>query len=99
MGDAEIEQMEIPESSPAARSGLKTGYGKGIKVDFLNYKFPFYGHDGAGLGFNSRYAYNRALKAGFVICCSNLNLFFASLDKLGAFIFRDFESGKRKTVY
>lgn len=25
--------------------------------------------------------------------------FFASLDNLGAFIFRDFESGKRKTVY
>lgn len=25
--------------------------------------------------------------------------YFASLDKLGAFIFRDFESGKRKTVY
>jgi Ca-activated chloride channel homolog len=25
--------------------------------------------------------------------------FFASLDKLGSFIFRDFESGKRKTVY
>ncbi|HVZ25818.1 MAG TPA: VWA domain-containing protein [Sediminibacterium sp.] len=25
--------------------------------------------------------------------------FFASLDKLGAFIFRDFESGKRRTVY
>jgi uncharacterized protein with von Willebrand factor type A (vWA) domain len=25
--------------------------------------------------------------------------FFASLDKLGAFIFKDFESGKRKTVF
>jgi uncharacterized protein with von Willebrand factor type A (vWA) domain len=25
--------------------------------------------------------------------------FFASLDRLGAFIFRDFENGKRKTVY
>src|SRR5436190_182849 len=25
--------------------------------------------------------------------------FFASLDKLGAFVFKDFESGKRKTVY
>ena len=25
--------------------------------------------------------------------------FFASLDKLGAFVFRDFESGKRKTLY
>lgn len=74
-GNAEIEQMEIPESTPAARLGLKTGYGKGIKVDFLNYKFPFYGHDGAGLGFNSRYAYNRDLKVGFVICCSNPGLF------------------------
>jgi uncharacterized protein with von Willebrand factor type A (vWA) domain len=25
--------------------------------------------------------------------------FFATLDKLGSFVFRDFESGKRKTVY
>ena len=73
-GNAEIEQMEIPESTPAAKLGLKTGYGKGITVDFLNYKFPFYGHDGAGLGFNSRYAYNKDLKVGFVICCSNPNL-------------------------
>ena len=70
-GNDEIEQMEVPESTPAARLGLKTGYAKGITVDFLNYKFPFYGHDGAGLGFNSRYAYNRDLKVGFVICCSN----------------------------
>lgn len=70
----EIEQMEIPESTPAARLGLKTGYAKGITVDFLNYKFPFYGHDGAGLGFNSRYAYNRDLKVGFVICSSNPGL-------------------------
>ncbi len=30
---------------------------------------------------------------------NNGKAFFASLDKLGAFIFRDFESGKRKTVY
>src|ERR1700749_409085 len=29
----------------------------------------------------------------------NGKAFFASLDHLGAFIFRDFESGKRKTVY
>ncbi len=74
-GNAEIERMEIPENTPAAKLGLKTGYGKGITVDFLNYKFPFYGHDGAGLGFNSRYAYNRDLKVGFVICSSNSNLF------------------------
>jgi CubicO group peptidase (beta-lactamase class C family) len=74
-GNNEIEQMEIPESTPAARLGLKTGYAKGITVDFLNYKYPFYGHDGAGLGFNSRYAYNRDLKVGFVICSSNPGLF------------------------
>lgn len=31
--------------------------------------------------------------------CNNGKAFFAALDNLGAFIFRDFESGKRKTVY
>ena len=30
---------------------------------------------------------------------NNGKAFFASLDKLGAFIFKDFESGRRKTVY
>jgi len=30
---------------------------------------------------------------------NNGKAFFASLDKLGAFIFKDFESGKRKTLY
>ncbi|MFM2145232.1 MAG: hypothetical protein RL732_68 [Bacteroidota bacterium] len=30
---------------------------------------------------------------------NNGKAFFAGLDKLGSFIFRDFESGKRKTVY
>jgi Ca-activated chloride channel homolog len=31
--------------------------------------------------------------------CNNGKAFFAGLDKLGSFIFKDFESGKRKTVY
>ncbi len=66
-----VEQMEIPESTPAAKLGLKTGYGKGITVDYLNYKFPFYVHGGTSIGFFSRYAYNRDLKAGFVVCSSN----------------------------
>jgi uncharacterized protein with von Willebrand factor type A (vWA) domain len=30
---------------------------------------------------------------------NNGKAFFASLDRLGAFIFKDFESGRRKTVY
>ncbi|MFM1757356.1 MAG: hypothetical protein RL621_2353, partial [Bacteroidota bacterium] len=30
---------------------------------------------------------------------NNGKAFYASLDKLGAFLFNDFESGKRKTLY
>jgi uncharacterized protein with von Willebrand factor type A (vWA) domain len=30
---------------------------------------------------------------------NNGKAFFASLDQLGAFIFRDFESGKNKTLF
>ncbi len=70
-GSGDLDQMEIPESTPAAQLGLKTGYGKGITVDYLNDKFPFYGHDGTNIGFFSRYAYNRNLQAGFVVCGSN----------------------------
>ena len=66
-----VEQMEIPESTPAAKLGLKTGYGKGITMDYLNSKFPFYVHGGTSIGFFSRYAYNRDLKMGFVVCSSN----------------------------
>lgn len=66
-----VEQMEIPESTPVAKLGLKTGYGKGITVDYLNYKFPFYVHGGRSIGFFSRYAYNRDLEVGFVVCSSN----------------------------
>jgi CubicO group peptidase (beta-lactamase class C family) len=68
-----VEQMEIPESTPAAKLGLKTGYGKGITVDYLNYKFPFYIHGGTSIGFFSKYTYNRDLKVGFVVCGSNPN--------------------------
>jgi CubicO group peptidase (beta-lactamase class C family) len=68
-----IESMEIPESTPAAKLGLRTGYAKGITVDYLNYKFPFYGHGGTSIGFFSRYAYNRDLKVGFIVCGSNPN--------------------------
>ncbi|NOT94349.1 serine hydrolase domain-containing protein [Ferruginibacter sp.] len=70
-----IEKMEIPESSTPAKLGLKTGYGKGVNVEFLSYKYPFYGHDGASIGFNSRYAYNRDLKLGFVICATNTGFY------------------------
>ena len=68
-----VEKMEIPESTPAAQLGLKTGYAKGITVDYLNYKFPFYLHGGTSIGFFSKYAYNRDLKVGFIVCGSNPN--------------------------
>ena len=68
-----VEKMEIPESSTAAQLGLKTGYGKGITLDYLNNKYPFYVHGGTSIGFFSRYAYNRDLNVGFVVCGSNPN--------------------------
>ncbi|MBK7223193.1 MAG: serine hydrolase [Saprospiraceae bacterium] len=68
-----VENMEIPESTPASKLGLKTGYAKGITIDYLSYKFPFYGHGGTSIGFFSRYAYNRDLKVGFVVCGTNPN--------------------------
>ena len=90
-GNSEIEQMQIPESSIPAKLGLKTGYGKGINVDFLSYKYPFYGHDGTSIGFNSRYAYNRELGVGFVICATNTAFYD---DILVTYITQSFQSQK-----
>lgn len=91
-----IEEMEIPESSTPATLGLKTGYGKGVNVDFLSYKYPFYGHDGASIGFNSRYAYNRALQLGYVICATNTG--FYDDDIIVKYLTQTFQAGKAITT-
>jgi CubicO group peptidase (beta-lactamase class C family) len=70
-----INKMEIPTSCISVRQGLKTGYGSAISLGFLNTKYPFYGHEGLSIDFASRFAYNRQLGVGFVICGSDVNPF------------------------
>lgn len=70
-----LDKMEIPTSSISAQQGLKTGYGFAISAGFLTSKYPFYGHEGLSVDFASRFAYNRQLGVGFVICGSDVNPF------------------------
>jgi hypothetical protein len=59
-----IARMETPETSLAARAGLKNGYGLGIYSDL---EFPILqrGHDGGIDGFLSRYVYIPDAGAGY----------------------------------
>jgi CubicO group peptidase (beta-lactamase class C family) len=69
---ATIQDMETPHSSLAARSGLKTGYGLGNENDFfLNFPYPFHGHDGLTGTCFSACKYNRELGLGFVLACNS----------------------------
>jgi CubicO group peptidase (beta-lactamase class C family) len=69
---ATIQDMETPHSSLAARSGLKTGYGLGNENDFfLNFPYPFHGHDGLTGTCFSTCKYNRELGLGFVLACNS----------------------------
>jgi CubicO group peptidase (beta-lactamase class C family) len=62
---ATIRDMETPHSSLAARSGLTTGYGLGNENDFfLNFPYPFRGHDGLTGTCFSACKYNRELGLG-----------------------------------
>ena len=81
--------METPQSSLAARVGLKTGYAKGnSNINFLGSKFPYNGHDGiTGTCFSS-FKYNREKGVGFIIASNSNNdnsrieyLFVSSLEQ------------------
>jgi CubicO group peptidase (beta-lactamase class C family) len=59
-----IARMETPETSLAARAGLKNGYGLGNYTD-LEFSIVQRGHDGGIDGFLSRYAYIPDAGAGY----------------------------------
>ena len=59
-----IARMETPETSLAARAGLKNGYGLGNYAD-LEFTIVQRGHDGGIDGFLSRYAYIPDAGAGY----------------------------------
>jgi CubicO group peptidase (beta-lactamase class C family) len=63
---SEVERIEMPTTSLAARNGLQFGYGLGIYRYHRN-GFVFFGHGGDGDGYLSRFAYSRDLGLGYFV--------------------------------
>jgi CubicO group peptidase (beta-lactamase class C family) len=62
-----IKRMETTETSLAARAGLKTGYGLGIRSSYYN-GHRIYGHGGDGDGYLAEFAYSKeSHRAYFVV--------------------------------
>jgi CubicO group peptidase (beta-lactamase class C family) len=62
-----IKRMETPETSMAAKAGLKTGYGLGIRNSYFN-GHKIYGHAGDGDGYLAEFAYcKESQRAYFVV--------------------------------
>jgi CubicO group peptidase (beta-lactamase class C family) len=67
---ASIERMEYPETTLAARLGLKEGYGFGNDTDFSG-PVVEHGHGGAIVGYLSTYRYMPHQGVGFVALINN----------------------------
>ena len=67
-----ITQMETPQTSLAASTGLTFGYGSGMDQHIHN-GFVFYGHSGDGDGYLAQYAYNRDIGLGYFVVINAFN--------------------------
>ncbi|MEM1095960.1 MAG: serine hydrolase domain-containing protein [Bacteroidota bacterium] len=63
---AELERIETPQTTLAAKAGLTYGYGLGNFAVWRNGHL-FHGHDGGIDGFSARYAYSRAADLGVAV--------------------------------
>jgi CubicO group peptidase (beta-lactamase class C family) len=62
-----INRMETPSTSLAAKAGLKTGYGLGIRNSYYD-GHKLYGHGGDGDGYLAKFAYSKdSQRAYFVV--------------------------------
>lgn len=68
----EVDRIETPRTSLAARNGLRFGYGLGIYAQYRN-RFRFMGHGGDGDGYLSRFAYCRQLGVGYFVTINSAN--------------------------
>lgn len=68
----EIQRMESPLTSLAARNGLRFGYGLGMYPYYRN-RFAFMGHGGDGDGYLSRFGYCRQLGVGYFVAINSYN--------------------------
>lgn len=63
---AAIKRMETPKTSLAAKAGLKTGYGLGIRNTYFK-GHRIYEHEGDGDGYLAKFAYNKESHRGYFI--------------------------------
>jgi CubicO group peptidase (beta-lactamase class C family) len=68
----ELQRMESPRTSLAARNGLRFGYGLGMYSYYRN-RFRFMGHGGDGDGYLSRFGYCRQLGVGYFVTINSYN--------------------------
>ena len=61
-----IERMESPQTTLAARSGLRFGYGLGIYAWYRD-GVLFHGHGGDGDGYLAHFGYNRKTASGYFV--------------------------------
>lgn len=61
-----INRMETPETSLAAKAGLKTGYGLGIRSTYFN-GHKIYGHGGDADGYLAEFAYSKESRRGYFV--------------------------------
>lgn len=70
--DSLFDRMEIPRTTLAAKKGLQNGYGLGIERGEIN-GYQYFGHDGAIIGFSSRYMYFPKFNLGFTILMNKMS--------------------------
>ena len=63
---AAIQRMETPKTSLAAKAGLKTGYGLGLRSAYFK-GHKIYGHEGDGDGYLAKFAYSKESHRGYFI--------------------------------
>jgi len=67
-----IDRMEHPQTTLAARSGLRYGYGLG-NYQWLREGYLFHGHGGDADGYLAHYGYNRDTGLGYFIVINAFN--------------------------
>ena len=70
VSSSSVRRMETPETSLRAVSGVRYGYGKGLRTTRED-SHLFYGHGGSYGGFLSEFGYSPALGQGYVILLNN----------------------------
>ena len=70
--ETSISRMEYPETSLAARAGLRYGYGLGL-YQWYRRRVLFFGHDGDADGYLMHFAYAPQLGFGYVLAINSDN--------------------------